>query len=169
MAFAVTFNFQIADDSGDVAPAKVKVPNGFTIAQYTEFGLAMAQIIATAIEGRIKYASVNFKLSLAGATIRSSALTGADIKNKAMMLFDSATAGFGGKVQIPTYNDVNNVSLSDAINPADPDIDAFVEAMTDGIDVGGAVIIAPVNGRGMDLTAFRGGAEQFRANRKRPQ
>lgn len=169
MAFAVTVNYQITDASGDTAPAKIKVPNGFSIAQYVEFGVAMAQIIANIVEGRISYASINFRLSLATATIKANPLTGSDIKNKALLMFDTATSGFYGKVQLPAYNDANNIVGSDGINLADPQVDAFVDAMVSGIDVSGSEdIIAPTNGRGMDITATRFGAEQFRKNKKRP-
>lgn len=168
MAFAVTVQYQIVDASGDVAPAKVKVPTGNSIAQYVEFAQAMAQIIASIIVGRVSQASINFKLSLSGATLKASPLSGANIRNKAMLLFDAATTGFSGKVQIPTYNDVNNIVGSDLVNLADPQIDAFMDAMTQGIDVDGLeTIIEPTNGRGMDLVVGRGGSEQFRKKRKR--
>lgn len=165
MAFAVTVQYQIVDASGDTAPTKVKVPNGFTIAQYVEFGQAMAQLIASIVLGRIASASINFRLSLSAATLRTAPLSGANVRNKAMFLFDAAVAGFSGKVRIPTYNDVYNVVGSDVLDASEPVIDAFITAMEDGIDIGSSTIIAPLNGREMDLTTYKGGTEQFQRKR----
>lgn len=161
MALAATINVTIADAKGKSSITKIRVPNGFTITQYAEAGVALAQLIANLSEGVITEVSVSLPVSLSGATIRAAAMSIADVAKKALFMARSSITGLFGKFFIPTYNEINTVSGSDQLNDADADVAALVAIIENGINVSG-VFIQPCDLRGNDLVDVSEAREIFR-------
>jgi hypothetical protein len=161
MALAVTCNFTVTDSKGKSSLTKVRVPTGFSISQYGEFAEAMAQLIANMQDGAITEVTVGLPVSLSGATIRATAIGIADVAKKLFLNVRSAVSGLFGKFNIPTYNEVNTVSGSDAADIVDPDIAALIAIVENGINVSGETI-QPIDLRGNDLADVVEAREIFR-------
>lgn len=162
MALAVSFTFTIQDNKKRPSTTKVRVPNGFSIAQYLEFGQAMAQLIANASNGKVVSASANLTLDLSSATIRSATMITADIFEKAIIVVRSAVTGLYAKFFPPTLNDTYVVDGSGSLDQTQTAVSDYLTILTGGIDVGGAVIVAPTDKRGNDLVSVKSAEELFR-------
>jgi len=157
MALAVTVNFTMVDSKGKSSITKVRVPSGFSVSQYTEFAVAMAQVIANLSDGGITNISVGIPLSLSGATIRAVAGLAADVAKKALLQAGSAVAGLFARFTIPTYDEAHSTTGSDEIDQADPDVAALIAIYEAG--AGGA---SPIDLRGNNLTDVTLAREIFR-------
>lgn len=157
MALAVTVNFTITDAKGKSAVTKVRVPTGFSLADYSQFAIAMGNLIAAVSDGVITDISVGIPLSLSGATIRAVANTTADIAKKALLNAASAIAGLFTRYNIPTYNEAKTVDGSDEIDTSDPDVSALIAVYESG--AGGT---APVDARENDISDITTAREIFR-------
>ncbi len=148
---AVAIHFTFLDGKNKTSKTTIHVPTGFSVAQYLEFGQAMAQLLANLSEGQITDVSVSLPLSLSGATIRASATAVADIFKKVFFQARSAVSGLLGKFFIPTLNESFRISGSDAIDQAATEPAALISIIENGINVSGEVV-QPVDLRGNDLT-----------------
>lgn len=161
MALAVTVNFTILDSKGKSSVTKVRVPTGFSIPQYGEFAVAMAQLISAISQGSITDVSIGLPLNLSAATIRSVAISTANVAEKALFMVRSVVSGLFGKFFLPTYNDSLSVTGSDDIDQADPDVAAYMAILEDGVNTAGGVI-NPVDLRENDLSSVTEAREIFR-------
>lgn len=157
MALAVTINFTIADAKGKSAVTKVRVPTGFSLADYAQFAIAMGNLIAAVSDGVITDISVGVPLSLSGATIRAVANTTADVAKKALLTAVSAIAGLFTRFNIPTYNESHTVTGSDEIDTSNPDVSALIAIYEAG--VGG---VNPIDSRSNDVADVQTARETFR-------
>lgn len=158
---AVTVNVTILDAKGKSSITKIRVPTGFVLPQYAEFGVAMGQLIANLNEGVITEVSVSIPVDLSTATIRAAAMSVADVAKKLLVIARSSVVGLLGKFNIPTYDEINTVSGSDQADLADPGIAAFVALVESGVNVSGT-FIQPVDLRGNDLEDVSQAREIFR-------
>lgn len=161
MAVAVAVRFDFVDSKGKTSFTKIRIPNGFSIADYQEFAQAAAQVISNISVVRITRTSLCFSLDLSTATLRAVAASGADIAQKAYFSFNTATSGFRKRLRIPTLDETKVPVGSDAIDLTDVDVAALVDAMNNGIVVTGGTI-APCDSRTNDLTAVGEAREVFR-------
>lgn len=146
MALAVTLTFTITDALGKSAITKVRVPTGFSIAQYLEFGTAMGNIIAALANGAITDITIGVPLSLSGATIRAVATSLADVGEKALLMAQSAITGLFARFNIPTYDQSKTVSGSDQVDTTDTDVAAYIAVIESGVSG-----VAPCDRRANDL------------------
>ena len=161
MALAVTVNFTVLDAKGKSSVCKVHVPLGFSLPQYGEFAVAMAQLISAISHGSITEVSVGVPLSLAAATIRTVAIATANIAEKGLFIVRSGIAGLFARFNIPTYNEAKSVPGSDDIDDANVDVAAFNAILEDGVTTAGG-LINPQDVRGNDLSAVTQSREIFR-------
>jgi|SRR5688572_2376826 len=164
MALAVAVRYDFIDDKGDTSFTKIRVPTGFSIAQYTEFVQAMGQFLANMSACRITGGSVTFTIDLSGLSLKAAAASVADTFQKGYFAFNSAATGFFKRLRIPTFNEAKVSAGSDTINTIDADVAAFLGAMNSGIVVTGGTI-QPVTERGHDLTSLSEAREVFRRKR----
>jgi len=164
MALAVAIRFNFIDAKGKTSFTKIRVPTGFTIAQYTEFGIAMGQFIANMSACQVTGCSASVAVDLSGLGLKSAAATVADVAQKGYFAFTSAATGFFKRLRIPTFNETLVSAGSDNINTVDSGIAAFTTAMTNGIVVTGGTV-QPSTERGQDLTALTDAREVFRKHR----
>lgn len=161
MALAVTVNYSFTDAKGKSSSTKIRVPSGFSVAQYTEFAIAMGQLLSNISDGAITEISVGVPIDLSGATIRAVANNVADVAKKALFMMGGAIAGLVSKMFVPTFDESNTTSGSDSIDRADPDVSAFVAILENGVNVGG-FNIGPVDMRGNPLDTVTDQREIFR-------
>lgn len=158
---AATINFTFKDSKGKSRMTKVRVPTGFHPSAYGEFALAMGQILANLSDGAITEISIGIPLDLSGATIKSVALTIADVAKKAYFGAISSVAGLFAKFIMPTYDEGKTVTGSDNIDVADPDVAALIALIESGTTISGTPI-APVDKYDNSLDDVNLASEQFR-------
>lgn len=161
MAHAVRVNFSFQDKKGKTSHTSVYVPTGFSINQYLEFGVAMAQIMGNLSDGAITEVSVSLPINLSGATIRAAALGIADVAEKLLIMAKTAVGNFFARFNIPTYNEANTIVGTDEADTADADIAALIAIIENGVDISGEVI-QPIDVRGNDLDEVTSAREIFR-------
>ena len=161
MGLAVVCNVVIQDGNGNNASTKVRLPNGFTIAQYREAGQALAQVIGDMSTGQVVNVGIGLNLDFGSAGLKVSPLSLSDVYNKARYIFNAGTTGFRKILNLPAINDNAIVDGSQNIDSTLPDVQAFETAMLSGISTVDGTI-APVTNRGQDLTAVSTAIESFR-------
>lgn len=154
MALAVTVRFDFLDDKGKTSFSKVRVPNGFSLAQYGEFGTAFAQLLANVSNCKITGGSLTFAIDLSGLGLRTVASSLSDVAEKGLFLFNTVVTGLKAKLRIPTLDESQVPSGSDAIDTANVDVAAFIAAMENGIVVPVAVTVQPTDDRTNDISAL---------------
>lgn len=153
MALAITVRVEFIDDKGKTSFTKVRVPNGFTLSQYGEFGTALAQLLTDISICRVTGGSLTFSIDLSGLGLRTVAGITADIAEKAAFLFNTAITGLRAKLRIPTFRETLVPPGSDAVDLADVDVAAFKTAMESGIVTTGGTI-SPTDDRENDITGL---------------
>lgn len=161
MVLALSVRFDIVDAKNKASFTKVRIPTGFTISQYSEFVLAMGQLLANINNGKITRASFCVGLDISGATIKAVASGLSDIAQKAFFGFSTAVAGLRTRLKIPAVSETKVVVGSDVLDQSDPDVAAFISAMENGIVVT-AGTISPSDDRENDITTTDFARELFR-------
>lgn len=166
MAIAIKIIYTARDNKGKLATTEVKVPTGYSIAQYVEFVGAMAQLIDAIVDGKITSANFCIGVELSGLGLKALALDASDVEEKGF--FQYATAGgYQTRLQIPTFKEGLVVLGSDAIDTLQADVLAFNTAMLVGILVTGPDTIQPSDEREDDIQSLDFAREHFRASGKR--
>lgn len=163
MPIAISIRYEFVDEKGDTSFTKVRVPNGFAIANYQEFAVGMAQLIANVSNARITRAGITLGIDLSGLGLQAVAQVLGQVTHKATFSFNSAVAGLRKILRLPNVNESKVVAGSDALDLADADVVAFSNAMTSGLAVTGGTI-QPTNDREDDLTALNYARETFRSD-----
>lgn len=160
MALAVTARFDFIDQKGKTSFTKVRIPTGFTFAQYVEFVQDAAQLIADTSVGILTGASFTVSMDLSGSVIKATADILSDVAEKALFQFGSAVSGFFSRLNLPAFNETYIPVGTDAVDTADPDIMDFTATMVDGIAITSGTL-QPVTDRGDDLVSVDIAVEQF--------
>lgn len=161
MALASSVIFTFVDSNGKRGRTKIRVPNGFSIAQYREFGQAMAQVFVDVSHAQVEKVQIAAQLDLSSAGLDAIATITSDRFQKLHMTFRSAVAGFRKLIQIPAFDEGFLIAGSQDLDLSHPDVDAVETVMIDGIVTSGGTI-QPVTERGYDLTATESGNMKFR-------
>lgn len=154
MALAVAVRIDFIDETGATSFTKIRVPTGFTVAQYVEFATAFGAFVLPVTTCQITGISLSFDLGLSGLGLKAVALGTADVFRKGFFIFRAAIAGFSKKLGLPTFLETKVPTGTDAIDQGDADVLAFINAMTNGIAVSGPITIQPTDERGNDLTTI---------------
>lgn len=160
MALAVSFRFDFVDIKNESSFTKIRTPSTFSIAQYTEFALAMGQLLSNISAVRLTGASATFSISLSGLSLKAAATAVADVFQKGYFSFNSSATGFRKRLRIPTFDEAKVGLGSDNIDTLDAAVAAFNTAMTNGIVVAGGTV-QPVTERGHDLVSLNEAREVF--------
>jgi len=146
MALALIAQINLVDDKNKTSFTRVRVPTGFTIAQYTSFVQDLAQAVTNISGCRVTGASISLNFSMAGLAATASSV--ADVASKAFFKVRSAVAGFFAKFSIPTFDEDSLVLTgSDQIDTADTDVAAFIAL----VETGDGTVV-PCDKYGNDLT-----------------
>lgn len=161
MALAVTIRIDVIDAKAKTSFTKVRVPLGFSLADYTQAAFGIAQSIANIIDTRITGISVCLGIDLSSATIKATPSVLSDIAQKAIVGFGTAVAGFRTKMKIPAIAESKIILGSDSVDQADAAWAAFLTVMEDGLVVTGGTV-TPTDQRENDITATEYARELFR-------
>jgi len=157
--------YTVVDESGDEGTTEVNVPDSFSLAQFTEFGAAMATLLDAILAGRVTGADLCFNADISGLTNNAPAEF-SDVEQVGEFVFVTADQT---KVicNIPAL-DENTVTIvgSDDIDQSQADVAAFITAMITGIAVTGGTI-APSDIGESDITTLRTARERHRSSGKR--
>lgn len=138
--------YTVVDDSGDTATTAVDVPTTFSLAQFTEFGVGMAELIDAIMGGVITNAGLRINVDLSALTANT---TTPDADAEEIGDFQFLTAdGYPVDVRVPCIEEALEAANSDDLDQGQAAIAAFITAMEDGIAVTGGTI-APCD-RGED-------------------
>lgn len=158
---AVSLNFTIIDGKGKTSTTRIRVPTGFTPAQYVEAAEGFAQLMLNMSEGAITDISVSLPVDLSLATLRAVPLAIADIAKKALFTVASSVVGLYARFNIPTFDEQFTVPASDDLDMVDANVAAYVGVIENGINVSGT-FIQPCDLRENDLADVREAREIFR-------
>ena len=150
MALALIAQVDYVDGKNKSSFTRVRVPTGFTIAQYTSFVLDLAQAVKNISGCLITGASINLSFSLEGLGLNTIASSAANVAAKMFLKIKSAVAGFFAKMSIPTFlGDTLVVAGTDEIDLADTDVATLVTLLEDG---NGTVIPCDKYGNALSTT-----------------
>jgi hypothetical protein len=153
MAEAITINFTGKDNRGGTKTTKLHVPAGFTLAQYAEFAVSAAQIVANTMNGRLDSATISIPLTLVGATIKVAAIVLADLAERFVAMFRGATSAIKKLLRIPTLAETIITAGTDDVDTSDPAVTPFLSMVNSGIAVTGGTVTFCDN-RSNDLTSL---------------
>lgn len=164
MAIAFQVVYTYVDDSGDTATHAIDIPTTFSLAQYTEFGRAMAGLLDDIVHGRIQSAQLVINVDISGLT--SNALVAdSDVEELGSFQFDTGEGRYV-LINIPAFDEGMVLAGSDNIDLSDPAVAAFVTAIETGIAVTGGTI-SPCDVNEDDLQFLSFAREMFRSSGKR--
>ncbi len=141
MARAITVVFNFVDGKGKRSFTKVRVPNGFAISDYQEFGLFVAQEFLDISTGRITSVSVCVPMDLSTGLFKAVADATADIFEKALWTFQTVLVGFTSKFKLPTWDEQFTIPATDQIDTSDVFVAGFLTAYEAGIVTAGGTIV----------------------------
>ncbi len=161
---AYELTYEYTDDDGDVATHSIFIPDTFSLAQYTEFGRALAVLIDPVVHGLIS--GLSFTVSIDLSALTNNTIDGAsDVDDVAAFQFLTA----GGKavsVNIPAMFEGIVSAGSDDIDVSDVDVAAFRTAMASGIAVTGGTV-TPCDVQEVDIVSLVYARENFRPSGRR--
>jgi len=159
MALAASVRVTFKDAKNKSSFTKIRIPSSLSVAQFTGFAVAAAQVLLNLSTCRITKVGVYVGVDLSSWTIKAAPALLSDVEQKALFMFDTAATGFLAKVMLPAINENISFSTSDIIDTADATVIAFVTAMETG--AGGLSPVKACDSRGNDVTALRSGRELF--------
>lgn len=161
MALAIAIRFDFVDDKGKSSSTKIRVPTGFSIADYQEFGEAAAQLILNASTGSITGATVTFNIALDGLGLKTVASSVSKVARKLFIIVSTPFVGFLGKTLFPGLSESLVIGGTSDVDQTDTDVAALISGMEDGLAVTGGTMTF-TNGRGHDLVTTVQASESFR-------
>ena len=161
-AFALTYTYQ--DDAGKTATHDIHVPTAFSIAQFTEFGRSMADLLDNIVSGLITSVDLTLTADLSGLLLNFVEPEG-DVEEVASFQFATAD-NRSVEINLPAINEDVVLAGSNDIDQTDAGIAAFITAMESGIAVtGGTIQPCDVNQDSIVDTVYA--REAFRSSGKR--
>lgn len=151
---AIIYFLFAEEGSSDLGRVEIPFPSDISIASALELANAFADLMAPLTYGGIVKAGVSYELDLGiGAHSPTNAL--ADLRDKARFAFRAvgAAGNFAKLMTLPTYDESYTVPGTKSLDLTDPDVDAFVDAMVNGVAVT-AGTIQPVDSREYPITAL---------------
>lgn len=156
LAPAVRITFKDAKNKSSFT--KIRIPTSLSVAQWTGFAAAAAQVVLNLSTCRITKVGVYASLDLTGFVKASPALL-SDVEQKAQFRFFTNDTGFDAKMFIPAINENIVLANSDVIDEADATVAAFITAMETGF--GATTPVTACDSRANDVTALKFAREVF--------
>lgn len=150
---------EVTDRSGDKSSTSMKVESGIALGPLTLFAVAWVNLLDDIIAGVIRTVTAYAKGNVAGLTGNSIVAT-SDVEHYGKFEF-LTNSGNNVKVNVPALDEGAVGALtSDDLDIADPQVAAFIAAMTTGIAVTGGTI-TPCDIAENDLTDLIFAREAF--------
>ena len=164
MALTYELTYTLSDDSGESATTSIHLPTAFSLAQFTEFGRAMADLVDNVVSGLVSRAELTLNFDISAIT-SNLAGTGADVEEISSFQFATA-AGRPVNINVPGTIETMVIANSDELDQSNADIAAFITAVEDGIAVtGGTITVTDVDSEDVTTTVYA--REAARASGKR--
>lgn len=157
---AIEIIAEIADATGDKSSTSVRVLSSNTLAQVNGFTVAWVQALDALIAGVIRSVAAFLHVDISGLTGN---LVGdsSDVEHIGKFEFRTSS-NLRVKVNVPALSEIAlGATTSDTLDPAQAQVAAFITAMEDGINAGGA-LIQPCDIGGDDLSQLVFAREAFR-------
>ena len=153
MALTYEMTYTLSDDSGESATTAIHLPTAFSLAQFTEFGRAMADLVDNIVAGLVARAELTLHFDISSIT-GNIAGTGGDVEEISAFQFVTA-AGRPVEINIPGTIETQVVGNSDELDQTNTEIAAFITAVEDGVAVtGGTVTITDVDSEELIATVY---------------
>lgn len=164
MPIAPQIIYTVIDASGERGTTSVNLPTGFTLTGFSEFGVALAELLDAMLGGRVESAEICFGVDISTLT-SNVALSTSDVEEIGNFVFQT-NIGSAVRVNIPCIDETVVASGSDDIDLANVNVAAFIAGVENGIPtIGGTV--SPCDVDEEDLTSLWFARERFRASGKR--
>lgn len=164
MAVAFELIYEFEDESGERATQATKLPVTPTLAQFEEFGQALAILKDDCVLGRISNLSLSVVADMSGLT-GNSVDAASDVEDIGAFQFVTAD-GLPVKMNLPAILESLVAAGSDDLDQAAPAIAAIITAMESGIAVTGGTI-SPCDVGEIDITDVVYARENFRPSGRR--
>lgn len=166
MALAPKVIITVRDNKGKISTTEVKIPTGLTLANMIEFAQDLITLFDAITSGVIIGVSIGISVDTSGLGLTAVAGSTADVEEKGVFQFVTS-GGFYTTVNVPCIADSDVVSGSDAIDQSDPDIAAFIAAMTGGLTLTDLSVVQPCDSREDDIVSLAFARERFVSSGKR--
>lgn len=164
MSLAVSIRFEFLDAKNKTSFTKIRVPTGFTLAQYTDFAQQAAQLLTNASGAQITKVGICFNVSLIGLGLKTVANAVSSVAKKLALYFRTSATGFYAKTTIPAIDESLFVDGSDSADLAEEPIDDLIDMFVTGVDISGTVMTF-TNDRQHDIVSLLEAKERFRRRR----
>lgn len=152
----------IEDDDGHTSTMSIRIPNATANADSVAFAADMATLVDAVIDGVITRIGLSQTVTLPGG-LKSAVLAQAKRERGATFIYTS-NAGFLFRHRLPTFKASLINAGGNTVDLTDGDVDALVDAMTDGITPV-ATLVEPSEHRDDDLVAISSAVETFNSSR----
>lgn len=159
MPFIIVFTLR--DAANNDATTEVKIPDSFTLSDYTEFGAGMATAINDFVRGRIMKAELCLPIDVSGFTGNTISIL-SDVEEIGAFEFVTAQ-GNRVKLNIPGCPDGVTLPNSNTLDEADAQVATIITAMEDGLAVTGGTA-SPCDIGGDDIVDTLFARENFRSS-----
>lgn len=166
MPASISIIYSIKDAKNETSSTEVAIPSTTSLLNASLFASEMAKLIAPLLKGVITRIGLVFSVTVPG-TIPTTADPSSDVEEGARAQFRSAGGFFKG-MRLATFDEDKIETGGTAVDLADLDVIAYVNAMTGGINVtpvGGTGSVTPTDARDDDLTALSFFKEDFQSSR----
>lgn len=164
MAIAFSIVWEIEDADGDRATTTVRVPQGDTLSQYTEFVVAMAPLKDAVLTGLLTSVGLTVGVDISALT-DNTALEKSDVEEIGAFQF-LTDDGLPVNLNVPGLLEGLVAAGSDELDQVDADVAAVIAMMEDGLAVTGGTII-PCDVAEVDIAVVSFARENFRASGRR--
>lgn len=157
---AIEIIAQIADATGDESTTSVRVLDTNTSEQVQGFSVAWVQALDALIAGVIRSVAAFLRVDVSGLVGN---LVGAssDVEHIGKFEFRT-TSNIRVKINVPALSEISlGATTSDTLDPLQANVAAFLTAMEDGVNAGGA-LIQPCDIGGDDISQVVFAREAFR-------
>ncbi len=161
---SIVSNVVVEDSKGKQSTITFNHPLNVDIGALKSAIRSTVQLIDAVIRGKIISASISLEVNLpAGLGLKATAIAGADIEEGVRFTFGT-TSGSETQFRIPTFAEtfLNDLGVLDAVNAT---VDAFVQRIITGQNIGVGTDITPSDAYGDDVTTYISGLESFASSR----
>lgn len=153
MALTYEMTYTLTDVSGESATTSIHLPTAFSLAQFTEFGRAMADLVDNIVDGLVSRCELTLHFDVTAIT-SNLALPGINIEEISAFQFVTA-AGRPVEINVPGTNELHVIAGSDELDQSQADIAAFITAVEDGIAVtGGTITVTDIDSEDVVATVY---------------
>lgn len=153
--FSVYFN--IIDNKGNSSRVEIPLPGTVAMADLPGAVQAFGALVDPLITGGLRNAGFTVEVDIPGFSGLAGTLS--DVQEKATFALRTA-GGYLKRLGLPTFNETLIIPASSAVNTAQADVAAFVDALEGGVTVNGHVIL-PCDYRGDDLASLESAYEDW--------